>query len=309
MSNSSNTTQNFDTFEEALSKNLTVVLCGLFIFYVNGALVRIYFSAPSFSQEARYVLYIHLVLNDMLLVMFSVLLHVLAYQPGAIRVPLCYILVLASGTTFRNTPLILAGMAVERFVAVCLPLHHGHLCTADRARVFNAATWCVSSIPSLADLFLSLSERSLQFYISDILCYHANLFISPLHQVISAAGNGICMAFVWATLFYTYVHVLCAARAVSSKGQAQKAQRTILLHASQLLLCMLSYISPVFDRILISMFPLLPTKVLFGSFVVAHLLPRVLSPLIYGIRDKAFKKHLKGALLCQRGTSTIKVHV
>ncbi|XP_041953730.1 odorant receptor 131-2-like [Alosa sapidissima] len=294
---SSNTTQRqkLDTFEEVLTKNLTVVLCGLFIFYFNGALVRVYFSVPSLRQEARYVLYVHLVLNDMLLVKTSVLLHVLTYAPGLISVPLCYILVITATASFQITPVILAGMAVERFVAVCLPLHHGRLCTTSRAQVFNAATWCAGITPSLVSLILSLKQRPLQFHTSDILCYNSSVF-GPVYQVITA-GNGIFMAVVWVTLFYTYVHVLWTARAASSKGQHQKAQHTILLHAAQLLLYMVAYLGPVIDS-LITVFPLWRTKVLFGQFLVLNLLPRVLSPLIYGLRDQAFRKHMKGALLC-----------
>ncbi|XP_062396139.1 odorant receptor 131-2-like [Sardina pilchardus] len=303
-------TQKLDTFEDALAKNLIVVLCGLFIVYVNGALVRVYFSVPSLRQEARYALYIHLVLNDMLLVKIAVMLHVLSYAPGFISVPLCYFFVLAIDAAFRNTPIILAGMAVERFVAVCLPLHHARLCTTNRAQVFNAATWCAGITPSLASLILSLKQRPPLFLTSNILCYHANLFSGPVHAMTTAAGNGICMAAVWVTLFYTYMHVLWTARAASSKrGQAQKAQRTILLHAGQLLLCMLSYMSPLINVLMIAVFPRWRTKVLFGVFLLTHLLPRVLSPLIYGIRDQNFKKHIKNTLLCRAGTNSIKVHI
>lgn len=305
---STNSTRRLDTFEEALSKNITVVLCGLFILNINGALVRIYFSVSSFRQDARYTLYIHLVLNDMLMVTTTVLLHVLSYYPRFISVPLCYILLIMTSTTFRNTPIILASMAVERFVAVCLPLHHSRLCTTTRAQALSVLIWCATITPSLAELFSSLGQRSLQFYTSNILCYRTNLFNMPIHHVIRTAGNSICMALVWVTLFYTYVHVLWTAHAVSSKkGQAQKAQRTILLHAAQLLLCMLSYLTPAFDM-LIARFPLWRTKVLFGVFLLTNLLPRVLSPLIYGIRDQAFKKHIKSALLCQGVTHSTKVH-
>ncbi|KAL2103660.1 hypothetical protein ACEWY4_000528 [Coilia grayii] len=298
-----NTTIILDDFKDALSKNLTVVLCGLFILYVNGALMRVYFTVPSFTQEARYVLYIFLVFNDMMMVALTVLLHVLTYKPRFISVPVCYILVTTSSTAYRNTPLILAGMALERYVAVCLPLHHGRVCTAGRARHFNAVVWWVSSIPSLAHLFLSLSERPPPFYTSDIMCYSVNIFSSPRQQVIGAAGNAIYMAFVWVTLVYTYAQVLCAARAASSnKRQIQKAQNTILLHAAQLLLCMLSYVAPVFEHYVLMRFPLLRNRLPFGNFLVTNLLPRILSPLIYGIRDQAFRTHIKRALLCQGST-------
>lgn len=306
-SNTTNPTRRLDTFEEALSKNITAVLCGLFILYINGALVRIYFSVPSFRQDARYALYIHLVLNDMLLVKTSVLLHVLSYRPGHINVPLCYILVTMTSTSFRNTPLILAGMAVERFIAVCLPLHHSRLCTTNRVQVFNAVMWCATITPNLAELFSSLGHQPLKFHTS-IVCYHSTLFNLPIHQVIRTAGNSTCMVLVWVTLFYTYAHVLCTARAASvKKSQAQKAQRTILLHAAQLLLCMLSYLIPALD-FLIARFPMWRTKVLFGTFLLTSLLPRVLSPLIYGLRDQAFKKHIKSALLCRGASHGTKVH-
>lgn len=81
-----------DSYEEALAKNIVIVSLGFIINFINGMLVMTFFSNLMFSRDSRYILYIHLVINDMLMICISVTLYVLSYALPFINASLCCIL-------------------------------------------------------------------------------------------------------------------------------------------------------------------------------------------------------------------------
>ena len=95
--------------------------------------------------------------------------------------------------------------------------------------------------------------------------------------------------------------VLLIAKVASSghhQSSAKKACNTILLHGGQLLLCMLSYATPVLDLMLIPFFPSDRTKITFFNYLLTNIVPRLLSPLIYGVRDQKFVSHITRYFSC-----------
>ncbi|XP_043098809.1 odorant receptor 131-2-like [Puntigrus tetrazona] len=282
-----------DSYEEALVKNIVIVSLGLIINFINGMLVLTFFSNPMFSRDSRYILYIHLVINDMLMICISVTLYVLTYVSPLVNASLCCVLVVLGSTTFMITPLNLAGMAVERFIAICKPLHHAQICTPQRTHIFICLLWVMGAIGSIADIIISILTQPLSFYRSLIPCYPNYAFPSKAHKDRTTASQVICMSLVWIILIYTYCRVLFTARKAVSKGSANKAQGTILLHGVQLLLCMLSYITPFLFTITTPFFRLHQTKITFCVYLFTNILPRLLSPLIYGVRDQKFVKQMK----------------
>ncbi|XP_073708758.1 odorant receptor 131-2-like [Garra rufa] len=293
------TTWIVDSYEEALAKNIVIVSLGLIINFINGMLVVTFFSNPMFSRDSRYILYIHLVINDMLMIFLSVTLYVLTYASQHVNASLCYTLVFLGTATFMISPLNLAGMAIERFIAICKPLHHAQICTPRRTHIFICLIWVVGAMPSLADIFILLSIQPTALFRSVVLCYTFSLFPSKQHRDRITASQVICMSFVWLILIYTYCRVLFTARKAVSKGSANKAQSTILLHGVQLLLCMLSYMTPVMDMFIIPFLPVHRTKITFFNFLITSIMPRLLSPLIYGVRDQKFLKQMKEYFTCK----------
>ncbi len=101
--------------------------------------------------------------------------------------------------------------------------------------------------------------------------------------------NGLFSSVVWVILVFTYCKVLIAARRASAdKSSAKKAQSTILLHGAQLLLSMLSYITAVIDKIFAQFLIDDRKKVTIPNYFITNLLPGLLTPLIYGVRDQLF---------------------
>uniref|UniRef100_W5NPB0 Olfactory receptor, family 90, subfamily H, member 3 n=2 Tax=Lepisosteus oculatus TaxID=7918 RepID=W5NPB0_LEPOC len=292
---------NQDVFYFAFLKNFTVVLLGVVINYMNTMLVFTFFKNQVFSDNPRYILYIHMVINDILLLTLTVSLHVLSYIFQALNVSLCCFILLIAANATMNTPLNLAGMAIERYIAICHPLRHSQICTVRRTYILIAFIWCAGAIPRLTDLFILFATKPLSLFSSNILCYSYDVFQLPYKEEKNYATHAVYLFSVWLILIITYFRILFAAKAAASDAaSAKKARNTILLHGAQLLLCMLSYITPVIDTIMLSDFPQYRTHILFLTYLVSHIVPRILSPLIYGIRDEQLKKHMKRYILCKQ---------
>lgn len=70
------------------------------------------------------------------------------------------------------------------------------------------------------------------------------------------------------------------------------------LFSFQLLLCMLAFVVPSLQAALISLFPRLSLEIRYIFFLVVYIIPRFLSPVIYGFRDEHFRKYWARYLAC-----------
>ncbi|XP_066520110.1 odorant receptor 131-2-like [Hoplias malabaricus] len=287
------------TYEDAIGKHCIVVGLGVFITYINGIFVFAFFKHSVFYTDPRYILYIHLVINDIMMLFFSVLLYVLSYTLLFMNAALCSVLLLFASITSENSPLNLAGMAIERYIAICKPLHHTQLCSVNRTYILIGLIWLLNFIPALTDIFILLVNGPVSIFSRSVSCYSKGLYGSNQHLMRSLIVESLYLSCVFLTLFFTYIKVLQAAKAATSdKVSARKAQNTILLHGLQLLLCMLAYVTPFVNYFFLALFPKYWTIILFSTYLLSNILPRLLSPLIYGVRDQQMFKYVKRYLTC-----------
>ncbi|XP_058488221.1 odorant receptor 131-2-like [Solea solea] len=306
--NLSNISRNFtapvirETLQGVIIKNvITVVLC-ISINYVNSTLVHTFIKHQVFNMNPRYILYIHLVINDIILLTLFTLIQVVSYIVWTLNVSLCMTLVLAAVFATINNPLTLAFMAVECYVAICFPLRHTQICTVKKTYAVIGVIWMLSSFYVLPDLFIALATESVEFFHSRLVCRTDYVFRNPGRNERRKIFNIVFLIGVWLTLFYTYFRILVTAQAAAT--DAKKARNTVLLHGFQLLLCMLTYAYYLMIEGLLFLFPNGIMVIRFAVSIFIHILPRLISPVVYGLRDKTFRKYLKNYLFCMTSSDT-----
>ncbi|KAK2861506.1 hypothetical protein Q5P01_001039 [Channa striata] len=285
-----------DTVQTAVLKNvITVVLC-ISINYVNGTLVYTFKKHQVFNMNPRYILYIHLVFNDIILLTMFTCVQVFSYIVFSLNVSLCMFLLMTAILANLNNPLTLAAMAVECYIAVCFPLYHAQICTVKKTYIVISMVWVLSALSILPDLFVTLATESIDFFHSRVFCLRENIFRNPHLIEKRDVSNIVFLVIVCLTLFYIYFRILFTAKAAAA--DAKKARNTILLHGFQLLLCMLTYVyGPILEG-LTYLFPKEVQAIRFVISILIQILPRLISPVVYGLRDKMFRKYLYKYLYC-----------
>ncbi|KAI3369738.1 hypothetical protein L3Q82_024404, partial [Scortum barcoo] len=292
-----------DSFSKAVTKNVIVVVIGISINYINASLIHTFSKNQIFYMNPRYILFIHLVINDMIQVTLSIILFLISYTVYKINVSICCIFILIALLTTENTPLNLACMAVECYIAICVPLRHIQICTVKRTLMLIGLIWATNMLSVLPDLFITLATEPLDFFHSRVFCLRETVFPGPVIVKKRDITYSVFLVIVWLTIFYTYFKILFTAKTASK--DAKKARNTIILHGFQLLLCMATYVAPQLLDVVQQWFPKNYTDSLFAYYIIVQILPRSISPVIYGIRDNTFRKYLKKYLLCKVSTNRI----
>ncbi|XP_022604582.1 G-protein coupled receptor 39-like [Seriola dumerili] len=286
-----------DSFTKAVTKNVIVVVLSISINCINAGLIYTFCKHQIFYTNSRYILFIHLVVNDMTQVTLTIILFVISYTIYKLNVSICCIFILLALFTTENTPLNLACMAVECYIAICVPLRHMQICTVKRTLMLIGLIWTTSMLSVLPDLFITLATEPLDFFHSRVFCLRQTVFSNPLIIKKRDLTYTVFLVIVWLVIFYTYFRILFTAKTASK--DAKKARNTILLHGFQLLLCMATYTTPQLKDALKQWFPKNYTDSLFATYIIVQILPRSISPIIYGLRDKTFRRYLKRSLLCK----------
>ncbi|XP_069616041.1 odorant receptor 131-2-like [Ranitomeya imitator] len=263
----------------------TVLCFCFFLLFITITLI-VYFTASHAREATRYVLFAHMLVCDTLYLCLGLFLA-LAYQFLYMSVPICYFVLVITGTTFRVTPYNLAAMALERYIAICYPLRHIMFCTVERSYSVISAMWLLGFLPNAFDLIILATVAEKSFFSKTLLCRQEGLIVQPIQDTIRSLTFIISLIVVALVILFTYVKVMLIARkSGSNSSSASKAGRTVILHAFQLLLCIVSLTSNITESYGGNYMGRL-------NFLVFMCFPRLLSPLIYGIRDELFIKYIR----------------
>ncbi|XP_075053756.1 odorant receptor 131-2-like [Mixophyes fleayi] len=276
-----------------LAVALLIIVCFCCFLYFMAVMLNVFFTTSNIRENSRYILFFHMLINDTLYIAFGVLLLLLAIYRVAIPGPICYVLYIIGSSTFRATAYNLATMALERYVAICHPLRHGELCTAQRAKVSIVLMWVVGLIPYATDLIIILASNN-KLSSLNVVCTQETMVVNPVQIIIRSQSVIIGFTTVGLIIIFTYVRIILIAQKISSQSSfALKAGKTVLLHAFQLVLCMASLLSNVSEMYPNNYSAFLPLV----NFLMYSCVPRFLSPLIYGLRDEVLRKYIRQTVL------------
>uniref|UniRef100_UPI0037E7933B odorant receptor 131-2-like n=1 Tax=Semicossyphus pulcher TaxID=241346 RepID=UPI0037E7933B len=286
-----------DSFTKAVTKGVIVVVIGISIHYINAGLIQTFRKHQIFYMNPRYILFFHLVVIDLILVTVTIILFFMSYILYKIKVSICCVFILLALFATENTPLNLACMAVECYIAICFPLRHVQICTVRRTLMLIGLMWMTTMVSVLPDLFIALATEQLDFFHSRVFCLRETAFRNPYIMRKRDVTYIVYLVLVWLVIVFTYFRILFTAQTASR--DAKKARNTVLLHGFQVLLCMATYVEPLLKSALLQWFPKNFSDTLFACYIIIQIFPRSISSIIYGIRDKTFRKYLKRYLFCK----------
>nr|XP_055036733.1 odorant receptor 131-2-like [Misgurnus anguillicaudatus] len=272
------------------TRNSLAVLIPLFFIFVNCVMLFALRSKSVFYETPRYILFGHMLINDSVLLSFTAIMYILASIPIEITKALCALFVFISHCTFRNSPLTLAVMSLERYVAICFPLRHCNIATPRRTNIILGFIWILSSLTIAIDIILVLivNPSSLS---DNIFCTYEKLLVAKWQMDKAQGFDILYFVSVAVIIIFTYISIMITARSVTSdKDSAKKALRTVLLHLIQLCLCLTTFLYATIEKALYMMSGNSPPffyTLKYLNYITVLILPRCLSPLIYGLRDEA----------------------
>ncbi|XP_029373548.1 odorant receptor 131-2-like [Echeneis naucrates] len=277
---------------------ITVQLLVIIFLFINLLLIITFFQKECFYTTTRYILFAVTLLSDSLVLFLSDVLAILAQFNIPIHVWLCVIICVVVIVYITVTPVTLTAMTLERYVAVCMPLHHGELCSTRNTINCILIIHALSSVPSIFIFSTFFGSASPKFYTKYQLCSVEIFMINLWQHHLKAAIYQIQFLIMCVMLVFSYVKIMKVAKAASGedKQSSRKGLRTVALHGFQLLLCLIQLWCPFIESALFHIDFVVFHYVRYFNYIVFYLTPRCLSPLIYGLRDEIFFHALKSYL-------------
>ncbi|XP_044227502.1 odorant receptor 131-2-like [Thunnus albacares] len=276
-------------FREPVKALLSMLPCLLFL-YVNAVMLFALLRKPFLLESSRYILFGHLLIIDTLQLLVTMLLYLFAETMVRMISYVCVTVILLSVVTYTISPINLAVMSLERYVAICFPLRHTDITTNRTTGIAVSVMWILASLDSLTQFFLFISLENTGFILQSF-CARNNVFRLKIYSTVYNAFTAINFMLVSLIIIYTYIAIMIVVKSASANvHEAMKACKTVLLHLFQLCLCLIStlfhMISPNKMMTINTAMAVTTRYVLFVSLIV---FPKCLSPLIYGLRDDTLR--------------------
>uniref|UniRef100_A0A3B5A4N1 Olfactory receptor 4K2-like n=1 Tax=Stegastes partitus TaxID=144197 RepID=A0A3B5A4N1_9TELE len=274
-----------------------LVSCFLFI---NLLLITTFFMNDFFYTIMRYILFTTMLLSDCLFLILADALLVLNSLHIVIQMWLCLTMYIFLSLNTFVTPVTLTAMTLERYVAICMPLRHGELCSTLSAVRWIYIIHGLSFVPCFVTLSTFFASASHTFYTQRRLCSVEIFILYRWQGYLRSAISQLYFLIMCIIIFFSYNGIMKVAKAASGedKKSTQKGLRTVTLHAFQLFLCLIHMWCPFIENAVMQINFLVYVNLRYFNYVTFILLPRCLSPLIYGLRDKMFFQALKHYALC-----------
>ncbi|XP_029373508.1 odorant receptor 131-2-like [Echeneis naucrates] len=270
------------------------ILVAVFL-YINLLLIITFFQKECFYTTTRYMLFAVTLLSDSLLLFLTDILVIFTQFLITIQVWLCVIICIVVLLYRTVTPVTLTAMTLERYVAVCMPLRHGELCSTRNTINCILIIHALSSVPSIFIFSTFFGSASLKLYTQYHICSVEIFMIHLWQQHLRSAIYQLQFLIMCIILVFCYVKIMKVAKAASGedKQSSRKGLRTVALHGFQLLLCLIQLWCPFIEAALFHINFTLFYNIRYFNYIIFNLTPRCMSSLIYGFRDDKYFLALK----------------
>nr|XP_043888849.1 odorant receptor 131-2-like [Solea senegalensis] len=267
---------------------------------INFLLITVFFMKDFFYTTMRYIFFALTLMSDCVFLMLSDVLLILTYFEFTIPMLLCLMVYVAVSLCFFITPVTLTVMTLERFVAICMPLRHGELCSTRSALHCILIVHAISALPDVIFLSIFFATVNRSYYTQSTLCSMEIFILHTWQGHIRSAISQFYFLIMVIIIMFSYFKIMKVARAASGQNRKStwKGLRTVVLHGFQLFLCLFQLWCPFIEAAVLQISLVLYVNVRYFNYMVFILSPRCLSPLIYGLRDEKFFVALRSFVLC-----------
>ncbi|XP_057685088.1 odorant receptor 131-2-like [Corythoichthys intestinalis] len=266
-----------------------LLLFSVFMFCV-GILLHALAKLSNSLDTPRYLLFKCMLVNDSIQLVSSVLLFMLATFDVHFALFYCVPMIIITTASFLNSPLILATMSIERFVSIFYPLRRPAAWRSDRIWVIILAMWLLSYMSPVLENVIG-DPYTLPVWSEPVRCNRHLVNSTPAQAVVRIIANVLVFSLMAVLIIWTYIGIMVQTRKLRRTGDSGgRAQRTVLIHAAQLLLCGLAFTIPITETLIRQNFDVQAQRLLiFFNYVCFVIFPRAFSPLIYGFRDQTLR--------------------
>uniref|UniRef100_A0A3B3D1J2 Mu-type opioid receptor-like n=1 Tax=Oryzias melastigma TaxID=30732 RepID=A0A3B3D1J2_ORYME len=268
---------------------VTIFLC------INMLLIGTFFKTESFHTSARYLLFALMLMSDSFLLFMSDIMVVCTSLGFTMQVFVCVIFSTTVLLYNMVTPITLVAMTLERYAAICMPLRHAELCSTRSTVHCILIIHGISSVPCIIILSVFFASASLSIYKQNMVCTVNVFILYTWHNHLRSAVSQFFFLMMCIVICFSYYKIMKVANAASgeSKKSTLRGLKTVILHAFQLLLCLIQLWCPFIEAATLEIDLNLFASVRYANYVIFFLASRCLSPLIYGLRDETFFLALK----------------
>ncbi|XP_030600092.1 odorant receptor 131-2-like [Archocentrus centrarchus] len=267
---------------------------------INLFQITTFFMKDVFYTTMRYILFAVTLMSDSLFLFVTDVLLILSFLNFTIQMWLCVIIYIVLSVYTFVTPVTLTAMTLERYVAICMPLHHPELCSTQRALHVTLIIHSLSSVPCIVILSIFFASANHSFYTQRRICAVEIFIFHSWQGHLRAAISQLYFLIMSITIVFSYVQIMKVAKAASGENKKLmwKGLSTVVLHGFQLLLCLIQLWSSFIEAAVLQIDFKLYVNVRYFNYITFILAPRCLSPLIYGLRDEMFAHALKYYAFC-----------
>ena len=126
---------------------LIVQILIIIFLYLNCLLLTTFFKKDVFRTSMRYIFFAYTLMSDCLYLLVTNVLLLLSFYRMVMQMWLCILFLIVGSAYNLIFPLTLTLMTLERYVAICMPMQHGALCTPRNAMHCILIINAISTIP------------------------------------------------------------------------------------------------------------------------------------------------------------------